>query len=553
MDFIPRQEISFLLNDWLQVGALVDRPYFSQHNEDVFEQVLDLAATIARDAFAPHYQRSDAVEPKLVDGKVELIPEIQAALETYAEAGFCAAAFPETVGGMQLPFCVSAAAFSHFMAANTPTAGYPMLTSANARLLAEFGSESQIEAWCKPQVEGRVFGTMCLSEPQAGSSLADIRTSAEYDGFDHLGHRYRIRGNKMWISGGDQEMSENIVHLVLAKAADDTGAVLPGVKGISLFAVPKFLPDGTRNDIAVAGLNHKMGYRGTVNCLLNFGETGGATGWRIGDVGQGLEIMFTMMNEARIMVGLGAAALAFRGYARSLDYAKERPQGRTLANGKDPESAPIPIIAHPDVKRMLMLQKAYAEGGLALTLYAARLVDDAETASEPQDRETAERLLGLLTPIVKSWPSEFGLAANDQAIQVHGGYGYTRDYDVEQTYRDNRLNPIHEGTYGIQGLDFLGRKVLRNGARDLELLFDKMRATAAKARHDPDLGELADQLDAYVSEGSGAISDLLNHAAHPAALDNASVALSAFGHLVVAWLWLDQAVAATALPDDKCC
>ncbi|MEM6985107.1 MAG: acyl-CoA dehydrogenase [Pseudomonadota bacterium] len=551
MDFIPRDEIDFLLNTWLGVAELTDRPAYQEHSTGTFDAVLDLAADLARDHFAPHYKQSDAVEPALQNGVVALIPEMGAALEVYAEAGFFASAFPEDMGGMQLPHCVSTAAFAHFCAANIATSAYPMLTGGNARLLLECASPAQIHAWAKPQIAGRFFGTMCLSEPQAGSSLADIRTHATPDGEDDLGPRYRLRGNKMWISGGDHELSENIVHLVLAKAPAEDGNTAAGTKGISLFAVPKWLPDGSRNDISVAGLNHKMGYRGTVNCLLNFGESHGALGWRIGAIGAGLPNMFRMMNEARIMVGLGAATLAYRGYTQSLDYARARPQGRTKATARDPATPMVPIIEHADVKRMLIAQKAFAEGALALVLYSARLVDDIKSHPDAGARQDAEQLLSLLTPITKSWPSEFGLAANDLAIQIHGGYGYTRDYDVEQVYRDNRLNPIHEGTHGIQGLDFLGRKIIADKGNSLGLLTRRITHTVNSARQQPELTRFADQLDATLEHAITALTRLTEATDSDRLLDNASLALSAFGHIVIAWLWLDQAVAAAKLVDTK--
>lgn len=550
MDFISRTDLSFLLHDWLNVSDLCNRDAFSDHSRETFDAIMDLSADLARDSFAPHYKTADANEPELIDGKVRIIPEIGAALKTYAEAGFFASAFPEHVGGMQLPSVVGTASFAHFCAANLATAAYPMLTAGNARLLVEYGTQKQIETWAMPQIEGRFFGTMCLSEPQAGSSLADIRTKATPDGSDELGDRFRVKGNKMWISGGDQEISENIVHLVLTKAPDENGVQQSGIKGISLIAVPKYLPDGARNDVTVAGLNHKMGYRGTVNCLLNFGEGDGAIGWRIGKPGQGLAIMFHMMNEARIMVGLGAAALAYRGFTQSLDYARERPQGRPFGQ-KDPNSSMTPIVEHPDVKRMIMTQKVVAEGALSLVLYSARLVDEIKTATDDADRKRADALLGLLTPITKSWPSEFGLIANDHAIQIHGGYGYTREYDVEQIYRDNRLNPIHEGTYGIQGMDFLGRKVLSDEGAALAVLDAEISKTIAKAKHEPDLSGFAISLELHFREGLAAIAELRSATPESRQMDNAGHALSGFGHVVIAWLWLEQALAAQKLDNAR--
>ena len=301
---IDRSDLDFLLHDWLEAGE----------DREIADAFLDLSERLAEDHFLSHYKRSDVEEPRLDDGQVRICPAIRDALARYAELGFFAAGYPEEQGGLGLSHRLCAASFALFAAANVATAAYPKLTVANARLIAAFGSAAQFAMFARPQIEGRWFGTMCLSEPQAGSSLADIVTRAVPDGEDALGSRYRIAGNKMWISGGDQDASANIVHLVLAKLPGEDGALPEGSAGISLFIVPKILPDGARNDIAVAGLNHKMGYRGTANCLLNFGERSGAIGWIVGAPGQGLRQMFRMMNEARLAVGLGAAALGCRGY-----------------------------------------------------------------------------------------------------------------------------------------------------------------------------------------------------------------------------------------------
>jgi alkylation response protein AidB-like acyl-CoA dehydrogenase len=365
----------------------------------------------------------------------------------------------------------------------------------------------------------------------------DIRTRAVAEGDDELGARYRLFGNKMWISGGDQDVSENIVHLVLAKIAQDDGSLVEGSRGISLFIVPKVLPDGRANDVVVAGLNHKLGYRGTANCLLNFGENDGAIGWRIGEAGQGLPQMFMMMNEARIGVGMGAASLAYRGYRQSLGYAQDRTQGR--ASGSKGGS-PVAIIEHADVRHMLLRQKCYAEGALALCLYCARLVEN-------EANEADASLLALLTPVAKSWPSEFGVIANDLAIQVHGGYGYTRDFDVEQLWRDNRLNPIHEGTTGIQAVDLLGRKILYSDGRSMALLRERVARTAEQAKKFEALAGFTPALLDLWSAIDATVEGLRGQGSY--AFDDATMFLRAFGHAVVAWLWLDQSLVAAGRPE----
>lgn len=529
---LDRRDLDFLLHDWLKADALADR--------GTVDAILDLSEKLAAEQFLTHYKRADVEEPRLEDGEVRICPAIGEALAQYGEMGLFSAGFAEQQGGLGLPYLVCAASFAFFAAANVATAAYPMLTVANARLIATFGSTAQFEALARPQVEGRWFGTMCLSEPQAGSSLADIRTRASPDSSDALGNRYRLTGNKMWISGGDQDVSENIVHLVLAKVPDADGNLPEGTAGTSLFIVPKFLPDGARNDVSVAGLNHKMGYRGTANCLLNFGERGGATGWLVGEPGEGLRQMFQMMNEARIGVGIGAAALGYRGYMLSAAYARERLQGRPVGQRSGP---PVAIIEHPDVRRMLLQQKSYAEGALALCLYCARLVDTAESSADDA------ALLGLLTPVAKTWPSEYGLAANDIAIQIHGGYGYTRDFDVEQLWRDNRLNPIHEGTTGIQAIDLLGRKILHDGS-GLTVLGLRILRAAKSAEGLPGLGGHAQALSSAWRSVTDTIT-ALRDCQSASAFDNATPFLQAFGHVVMAWLWLDQALAATTLTSDR--
>jgi butyryl-CoA dehydrogenase len=524
---LSRRDLDFLLHEWLRVDELTSRPAYQAHDRSTVDAVLDLAEQVATQQFAPHNRRNDEEEPRLEGGRVHLHEEVGKALRAFSDAGFVGAGMPESVGGMQLPATVAQACMAWFQAANVGTSAYPFLTVANANLLLAYGTPEQVEAYVRPMVEGRCFGTMCLSEPQAGSSLADITTRAEPAGDGS----YRVVGNKMWISAGDHELGENIVHLVLARV---TGAP-PGAKGISLFLVPKVLPDGTRNDVAVAGLNHKMGYRGAVNTLLNFGERGGAVGWLVGRENEGLAAMFHMMNEARIGVGLGATALGYSGYLHAVAYARTRPQGRPVG-AKDPTTPMVPLVRHPDVRRMLLASKSYVEGALALNLYCGRLVDEERTGEDPQ---RAHLLLDVLTPIAKSWPSQWCLVANDLAIQVHGGYGYTREYPVEQLYRDNRLNPIHEGTHGIQALDLLGRKVVMQGGAGLALLAETIGETVSRAGDHPHAKALSAAVDRVVE-----VTTRLWSTGDPElALANATVYLEALGHVVVAWIWLEQLLA----------
>ena len=545
---LNRRDLDFLLYEWLDVETLTKRERFADHSRATFDDVLDLAEQIATDHFAPHNRKSDQHEPVFADGKVTLIPEIGAALAVFAEAGLLAGTLDEDLGGLQLPMVLGNAVFGWFQAANVGTSSYPFLTIANANLLMAHGSKEQVDTYVRPMLDGRFFGTMCLSEPQAGSSLSDVTTRAvpQDDG------SYRVFGNKMWISAGEHDLTENIVHLVLAKIPGGP----PGVKGISLFIVPKVVVEtGERNDVVLAGLNHKMGFRGTVNTLLNFGEgvhtpggQPGAVGFLVGEPHQGLKYMFHMMNEARVGVGLGATCLGYTGYLHALDYAKGRPQGRPVS-AKDPSSPQVPIIAHADVKRMLLAQKSYVEGALALNLYCGRLLDEEATGEDDAVRSRSTLLLDVLTPIAKSWPSQWCLEANSLAIQVLGGYGYTREYDVEQHYRDNRLNPIHEGTHGIQGLDLLGRKVVAQGGAGLALLAATIEATVARATS-PELAPLGAQLQAVLDRVVEVTATLWGSGDVEVALANASVYLEVVGHLVVGWTWLEQALAAEGRTGD---
>ena len=538
---VNRRDLSFQLYDVLKLEEMLSAQRFAAYDRAAVEAILDTCQAVAESHFLPIAAKMDAHEPQFVDGEAIVLPELRAAIDAYTETGMFAAGFDEELGGLQMPYTVQLAANGMFATANVAAQGYAMLTAGAANMLNAFGSAEQKKTFLPPMIEGRWFGTMCLSEPQAGSSLSDIKTKAEpmEDG------SYAISGSKMWISGGDQNLSENIVHMVLAKIPGGP----PGVKGISLFVVPKFRVNadgsiGERNNIALAGLNHKMGYRGTTNTLLNFGEGGETLGFLVGEAHRGLAYMFHMMNEARIGVGHGACMLGLAGYLNSLDYAKNRPQGRAPLN-KDPESPQVPIIEHADVRRLLLAQRAYVEGALSLLFYCGDLADQIHLATDKDEKERLNLLLDILTPVAKSWPSEFCLEANKHAIQVLGGYGYTRDYPVERFYRDNRLNPIHEGTHGIQGMDLLGRKVRMQGGAALKLLLGQMQTTIAEAKggaFDDEAGELEAAIGTLV-ETTMALGAAENV---NLALANATAYLDSFGHIVMAWMWLRQALAAEA-------
>jgi alkylation response protein AidB-like acyl-CoA dehydrogenase len=592
-----RSTLDFLLYDWLKTESLNQRARFSDHSRETFDAVLDTCERIAREKYAPFNRLVDTQEPHFDGEKVILPQATHDAHKAYVASGMLAAAQDYALGGMQLPYVVDAAANSFFALASISISSN-LLTTGNANCIMATGTQMQKDVFAANEFSGRWAGTMCLSEPQAGSSLSDVATKALPDGDDFsndpLGPRYRLRGNKMWISSGEHELTENIVHLVLAKIPDENGKLIAGVKGISLFIVPKRLVHvnpstssgrteeelskrvgtgpageivvtiGQRNDIALAGLNHKLGWRGTTNTLLNFGEGkfpvgdagpygkgAGAVGYLVGKPGEGLKCMFHMMNEARIGIGMAATMLGLAGYYASLDYAKQRPQGRPIGTGGKDASAPqVRLIEHADIKRMLLAQKSICEGALALQLYCARLVDEQHTGA-PEAADEARLLLEVLTPIAKSWPSENCLEANSLAIQIHGGYGYTRDFPVEQYWRDQRLNMIHEGTHGIQAMDLLGRKVLMEGGKGLQLLAARINATAERAAQIDALAGHAKALTnalhkiGQVTKAAWATGNPLE------ALPNAVPYMQAFGHTVLAWVWLDVALTATVNTPDS--
>ena len=554
-----RSTLDFLLFQWLDAELLNQRGRFSDHSRETFDAVFDTCERIAREKYAPFNRLVDMQEPQFDGEKVILPQATHDAQKAYAASGMLSAAQDYEIGGMQLPYTVEAAANAFFAMASV-SIGSGLLTTGNANLLMVHGTPMQKSVFAANEFSGRFSGTMCLSEPQAGSSLSDITTRAMPDGLefedDPLGPRFRLTGNKMWISAGEHELTDNIIHLVLAKIPGLDGKLIPGTRGISLFIVPKKMVDtageltGVRNDVALAGLNHKLGWRGTTNTLLNFGEgkypvdgQAGAVGYLVGKPHEGLRCMFHMMNEARIAIGMAATMLGMAGYQASLDYAKNRPQGRPMRGaGKDAAAPQSRIIEHADVKRMLLAQKAYCEGALALELYCARLVDDQHTAG-PEAADEARLLLEVLTPIAKSWPSEWCLEANSLAIQVLGGYGYTRDFPVEQYWRDNRLNMIHEGTHGIQAMDLLGRKVLMEDGRGLSLLGTRINATIARALNQPELAGHAKALDHAWQNVISATESAWLTGQPREALANAVPYMQGFGHTVLAWIWLDVALA----------
>ncbi|MFD2166687.1 acyl-CoA dehydrogenase [Thalassotalea euphylliae] len=540
---INERDIQFLLYELFDTEKLCERQRYADHDKTTFNEVISTAKQIAEKHFLPIRGKLDKQEPSFDGKQVHLIDELKPALDALIESGLPSATADYEFNGMQLPPIVANLAGAYLTIAGGTALGYSMLTTANANLLQAHGSQELIEKWVKPLRTGQYQGTMAMTEPGAGSGLADLITMAEKTEEGH----YLITGNKIYISGGDHNLSENIVHLVLARVK---GAP-KGTKGISLFVVPKFLVNedgslGEKNDVALAGLFHKMGGRAQTSTALSFGENGGAVGYLVGEENKGLMYMFHMMNEARIMVGSGAAALASAGFQYSLDYAKNRPQGR-LPSCKDPHSPMVYIIEHADIKRMLLAQKAYAEGALALVCLGSQLSDDEKTALSDEERSRASVLLDFLTPIIKTWPSEYGPKANDFAIQVLGGAGYINEHPVEMFYRDNRLNPIHEGTTGIQSLDLLARKVPMNGLAGYKAMLGEIHSTIVTASTMDGLSEPATSLGKAVEHLNKTTDTLLTAMGSEnidLVLANSVHYLSMFGHIVISWLWLKQGIIA---------
>jgi len=539
----PLRDMRFLIDHVFDFHGHYAALGASDASPDMVGAILEEGAKFCENVLAPLNRSGDEEGCHFDNGVVTTPKGFKEAFAQYVEGGWHGLAADPAYGGQGLPMSLGLVLAEMISSSNTSWGMYPGLTHGAMSAIRAHGTEEQKNTYLSKLTAGQWTGTMCLTEARCGTDLGLIKTRAvpQADG------SYAVTGSKIFISAGEHDMSDNIIHLVLAKLPDAPA----GVKGISLFIVPKFLVNddgslGKRNDVLLAGLFHKMGWRGTTSTALNFGDNGECVGYLVGQPHQGLSCMFQMMNEARIGVGMGAVMLGYAGYLYSLEYARERPQGR-LPDSKDPNTAPVSIIQHADIKRMLLTQKAYVEGAFDLGLYAARLFDDTTTLETEAARKQAHELLDLLTPIVKSWPSEFCLKANELAIQILGGHGYTREYPVEQYYRDNRLNPIHEGTHGIQSLDLLGRKLAQNGGAGLKQLIRLIAETGARAQEYPSLTALREPLEQLVARLQevtlGLLTDLAQGKVN-SSLANSALYLKVFGHTVIGWRWLEQAIRA---------
>lgn len=540
--FVSERNIKFLLYEVLDVESLTRYAYYQDHSRETFDLVLDTALRLARELFRPVLREMDQDPPRFSHGKVTVHPCVRKIMRECGEGGWIAANAPYELGGQQLPLLITSACRFIFSAANYSASVYPFLTTGAAHLIESFGHQQLKNTYIPKMFSGQWQGTMALTEPQAGSSLSDIITQAE----PHPDGYHKIRGQKIFISTGDHDGVDNVVHLMLARIK---GAP-PGVKGISLFVVPKLRPTPAGNlvpnDVVVSQIYHKLGYRGAPITQLSLGENDDCRGYLVGEPHKGLSYMFQMMNEARIDVGVGAAAIASAAYYASLEYARQRPQGRR-PGAKDPTTSQIPIIEHADVKRMLLFQRAVVDGSLGVLMQCARWADLVRVSGDPQERERSWLLLDLLTPVAKSYPSEMGILSVSAGLQCLGGYGYCDEFPLEQFYRDARIHPIHEGTTGIQGMDLLGRKVIMRDGQALKLFVKEVEETIQEARATSGLEARARELEEALDQLKAVTMHLMGVATHEgpeAFLADSTLYLELFGIVAVAWQWLRQGIAA---------
>lgn len=558
--YIDLRTLKFFLFAVHGLEHVLKQPRFQDHDSASIDLFLDSVKDFSDKELFPFFEKMDRTPAAYRNGEIVVHPQVRRFMKKGAELGLIAALFDYESGGLQLPLMAVTAATYIQDAANNHLPGYLGLTLGAAELIDHFGGEGLKQTYLPKMLSGDWGGTMCLTEPQAGSSLSDITTTARPDG-DH----YLLSGQKIFISGGDYQGVENIVHLVLARIA---GAP-PGTAGISLFVVPKNRPGAAGslepNDVTTVGDFQKMGQRGYCTTHLSFGDRNDCRGWLVGDANRGLSYMFKMMNGARIGVGRGAAAIAMAAYQASLAYAKERPQGRRLGSSgaKDLSQQQTLIINHPDVKRMLLLQKAVVEGSLSLVLLASKYQDLSAAHTDPAEREKYRLLLEIVTPLAKTYPSEMGAVSVSNGLQVLGGYGFCSDFPLQQYHRDIRIFAIYEGTTGIQSLDLLGRKVTLENGRALELLAAEISLSIKQASGVDQLVPYALQLKEKLGLVQTVLTHLLPYAQkgeHERYLATATVFMEFFSTVVLAWLWLDAGRTAleasqagdSAYPPDFC-
>ncbi|WP_350292452.1 acyl-CoA dehydrogenase [uncultured Croceitalea sp.] len=539
--YVDLETLKFLLFKVQGLQEVLNQSKYADYDKDSIELLLNSVKEFSDKELFPYFREMDENPAHFKDGEIVVHPQVRKYMKAGGEMGFISGGFPYEDGGMQLPsMVVNASAFIQD-AANNHLPGYIGLTVGSAELITHFANEELNKTYVPKMLEGKWGGTMCLTEPQAGSSLSDIITSATPDG-----DAYKIHGQKIFISGGDYEGAENIVHLVLARIK---GAPA-GTKGISLFVVPKKRPstDGslTPNDVQTVADFEKMGQRGYCTTHLFFGDKQDCKGWLVGEENKGLKYMFLMMNGARIAVGRGAAAIATAAYQASLNYANERAQGRKLTSTgkKDANEEQTLIINHPDVRRMLLLQKAVTEGSLSLVFLAAKYHDLSLSHADTNEREKYNLLLEIMTPVVKTYPSEMGRVAVDNGLQILGGYGFCSDYVLQQYFRDIRISALYEGTTGIQSQDLLGRKITMNNGKALQLLSEEITDSIKASMAYKELEPYARKLGAKLELTQEVLKSLMGYAMkgnYERFLADATPFMEFFGNIVLGWVWLDIA------------
>lgn len=541
MQYVSTRNLRFVLNEVLDLTKLRSFDRYQDFDAATTEMSLDAAKQLADQYLFPHYRTMDKNKAYYKDGTVHVMPEVGEGMRALGESGWINAAWPYENNGQQMPSVVLNAGGLIFQAANANMAAYGLLTTGAANLILAFGSDELKATYLDKMASGRWQGTMALTEPQAGSSLSDI--TSYYD--KNEDGSYTIKGQKIYISGGDHDAVENVVHLLLARKK----AGAKGMKGVSLFVVPKYLPteDGlVDNHVTTAGIYGKMGQKGYVAAHLMYGEQGETKGFLVGEEFRGLNHMFRMMNEARIGTGLMAAGSASAAYYASLRYAKERPQGRHPGN-KDVNAPQVIIAEHADVRRMLLFQKAVVEGSVALLLQCSLWEDISKASPDAEERQNAHLLLELLTPVAKSFPSEYGNESVSSGMQVLGGAGYTDDFPLEQIFRDIRVNSIYEGTTTIHGLDLLGRKMMMKGGKAVRLLMAEIQATLAQGMAKEETRKMAEDLGkslASVQQVMGHLTGLAQSEDPKVFLADATIFLDYFSLHVIGWLWLREALVA---------
>jgi alkylation response protein AidB-like acyl-CoA dehydrogenase len=535
-----KRNLEFLLYEVFDLESFTERDYYKDYNRKMFDMVIQAAVELAEGLLWPSFQDMDRDPPVLMDDQIKVHPSMKAIMKAFGEGGWIGATFPEKLGGEQLPHLVADTCRFIFSATNYPAYAYGGLTAGAARLIQSFGSQALFDTYVPKMLAGEWQGTMALTEPEAGSSMVDLTTTAEPTDSGY----YKIRGQKIFISAGVHDALENVVHLMLARIKDAPS----GVKGISLFVVPKKrFDEGGRlvpNDVVASGIFHKLGYRGCPAVQLSLGDKEDCRGYLVGKANHGLLYMFQMMNEARIGVGMGATAMATAAYYAALDYAQKRKQGRKLGD-KDPAKPPIPIIEHADVKRMLLFQKACTEGALSLLLQCSKYVD-MQKVSKDDEKEKYRLLLEILTPVAKTYPSENGILSISSGLQTFGGSGYCDDYPLEQYYRDARIHPIHEGTTGIHGLDLLGRKVIMNDGLAYRLYLDQVEEGIRRSQEFPELEGFSKKLEEALEMLKTVTDHLMGLAQEKGPeyfLADATLYLEFFGIITIAWQWLLQGTA----------